>query len=190
MEYHFGEKIREVRERRGMSLRELASRVGLSGSLISQIERNKVSPAIDTLLKIVDALDMDLDHVFKDFKKERGVNLVRVKDRSRSVIAGTVYERLSHTVSPSPEIKIEAYYLEIPPGGSSGSRAYGHVGEELGVILAGKGECSVGTRSYELSDGDSISFSSDAPHTLRNTGKKPLAAIWVMTPPKREMGVV
>jgi transcriptional regulator with XRE-family HTH domain len=186
MKYRFGPILREVRERRGMTLRELASKAGLSGSLISQIERNKVSPAIDTLLKLVDVLDMDLDHVFKDFKKDRSVNLVRAEDRKRTTVAGTVYERLSHTVSSSPERRIEAYYLKIPPGGSSGSDAYGHIGEELGVVLSGKGECAVGNRAYELAEGDSISFSSASPHRLRNTGKKPLAAFWVVTPPKRD----
>jgi transcriptional regulator with XRE-family HTH domain len=186
MKYRFGRKIREVRERRGMTLRGLAAKAGLSGSLISQIERDKVSPSIDTLLKLVDVLDMDLDHVFKDFRKERSVILVKAVDRKRTIVAGTVYERLSHTPS-SPERRIEAYYLEIPPGGSSGSDTYGHRGEELGVIISGRGECAVGTGVYELSKGDSISFSSDAPHTLRNTCGKPLAAFWVVTPPKGEL---
>lgn len=170
-----------------MSLRALAARAGLSGSLISQIERDKVSPAIDTLLKIVDALDMDLDHLFKDFRKERRVNLVKAAERESWVSAGTVYQRLSHSPS-SPERRMEAYWLEIPPGGSSGSDAYGHIGEELGVIVSGRGECSVGAGAYKLGEGDSISFSSDVPHTLRNTGRKPLRAFWVTVPPKREAG--
>jgi transcriptional regulator with XRE-family HTH domain len=188
MTYCFGGKIREVRERRGMTLRELAAKAGLSGSLISQIERDRVSPAIDTLLKLVDVLDIDLDFIFKDFRKDRSVNLVRAAARNRSIIMGTVYERLSHTVSPSPENGIEAYFLEIPPGGSSGSDAYGHVGQELGVIVSGRGTCAVGKNVYDLAVGDSISFSSDAPHTLSNTGKKPLKAFWVVTPPKRDAG--
>jgi putative glutamine amidotransferase len=56
MHYNFGEKIRSVRERRSLTLREVAEIAGVSESLVSQIERNRVSPAIDTLLALADAL--------------------------------------------------------------------------------------------------------------------------------------
>ncbi|MDR3123762.1 MAG: helix-turn-helix domain-containing protein, partial [Treponema sp.] len=60
MRYNFGGKIRAVRERRSLTLREVAEKAGVSESLVSQIERNRVSPAIDTLLALADALDLDL----------------------------------------------------------------------------------------------------------------------------------
>jgi transcriptional regulator with XRE-family HTH domain len=188
MKYQFGEKIREVRERKKMTLRGVAGRAGVSESLISQIERNRISPAIDTLLKIIDILEIDLDFIFRDFKKERPVNLVRANDRKRAVIDGVAYEQLSHTVSSSEEHAIEAYFLEIPPGGKSGDDEYGHIGKELGVIVKGKGECTVGKKVFVLNEGDSISFSADAPHQLRNIGNKPIRAFWIITPPKRLLG--
>jgi transcriptional regulator with XRE-family HTH domain len=188
LKYPFGDKIREVRERKGLTMREVAERAGLSESLISQIERNKVSPAMDTLLKIVDILEMDLDYLFRDYKKERAVNLVAAGERKRTVTGGVVYEQLSHTASTSEEHAIEAYYLEVPPGGKSGDEEFGHIGAELGVIVKGQGACAVGNRVYALKAGDSISFSADVPHQLRNTGKGPLQAFWVVTPPKRWVG--
>ncbi len=188
MKYFFGEKIREVRERKLKTIREVAEKAGLSESLISQIERNKISPAIDTLLKIIDVLEIDLDYIFRDFKKERMVNLVPAAARNRAVIDGVVYEQLSHTDSPSAEHAIEAYYLEIPPGGKTGDEEYGHVGKELGVVIKGKCECVVGNQVYVLQEGDSISFAADVPHQLRNHGTKPLQAFWVVTPPKRLLG--
>lgn len=65
MKYRVGEKIRLVRERKTLTLRQVAQQAGVSESLISQIERNKVSPAIDTLLSIADALDIDLEYLFR-----------------------------------------------------------------------------------------------------------------------------
>ena len=59
MKYKFGEKLRIVRERKGMTLKEVARQAGVSESLISQIERNRVSPSIDTLLQIADVLEID-----------------------------------------------------------------------------------------------------------------------------------
>jgi len=188
MNHPFGEKIREVRERKHLTLREVAKRAGVSESLISQIERNKISPAIDTLFRIIDILEIDPDFIFRDLKKDRPVNLVRAGEKKRAVIDGVIYEQLSHTFSSSEEHAIEAYFLEIPPGGKSGDDEYGHIGKELGVIIKGRGECTVGKRVYSLKEGDSISFSADAPHQIRNTGGRPLRAFWIITPPKRLLG--
>jgi transcriptional regulator with XRE-family HTH domain len=188
MQYQFGEKIREVRERRQLTMRQVAEKAGVSESLISQVERNRISPAIDTLLKIIDILEIDLDFIFRDFKRDRSVNLVRGDEKKRAVVDGVIYEQLSHTPSSSEEHAIEAYFLEIPPGGRSSDDEYGHIGKELGVIIKGKGECIVGKQVVTLKQGDSISFSADVPHQLRNTGHKPLRAFWIITPPKRLLG--
>jgi transcriptional regulator with XRE-family HTH domain len=188
MSYQFGDKIRTVRERKGMTLREVATRAGLSESLISQIERNRVSPAINTLLAIVEILDIDLDYLFRDFKRDRTVNLVRVADRRRTTAGGVAYERLSHTVGEGEEHAIEAYLITVPPGGQSASEKHGHRGRELGVILSGRGELTIGKQTIPLDPGDSVSFQADAPHALANRGKRPLTALWVTTPPKRLFG--
>ena len=182
--YQFGEKIREVRERRALTLKEVARRAGLSESLISQIERNKVAPAIDTLLSIVEVLDIDLEYLFRDLKRDRQVNLVRKSDRQKVLLKKVTYEQLSRTMDADELHGIEAYLLEIKPGGESGSSEYGHPGKELGVVVSGEGEFTIGTKTYPLKEGDSISFASNVPHVLRNTGPGPLKAFWVVTPPK------
>ncbi len=63
--YHFGEKLRQVREHRGYTLKVVAQRAGVSESLVSQIERNHVSPAIDTLLALADVRDINLEYLFE-----------------------------------------------------------------------------------------------------------------------------
>jgi len=188
MKYQFGEKLREVRKRKRMTIREVAERAGVSESLISQIECNRISPAIETLLGIVDSLEIDPDFIFRDFKKDRSVHLVRADEKKRAVIDGVIYEQLSHTIASAEEHAIEAYMLEIPPGKKSGNDEYGHIGSELGVIIKGKAECTIGKQAVVLKEGDSISFSADAPHHLKNIGNKPLRAFWIITPPKQLLG--
>src|SRR3954454_467276 len=61
-----GARLREERERRGMSLRELARRVGVSPSLVSQIELDRVNPSVSTLYALVTALGMTMGDVFGD----------------------------------------------------------------------------------------------------------------------------
>lgn len=184
--FTFGEKIRQIREKKSLTMKEVAEKAGVSESLISQIERNKVSPALDTLLAIVDVLDIDLEYLFSAFKRERAVKLVRKAERRKISTPKALYERLSQAGEPGDAHCIEAYVLELPVGGETGSQEYGHVGKELGLITQGRANFSIGSKTYELEEGDSISFPSDLPHLLQNTGKNALKAFWVITPPKNE----
>lgn len=183
MKYRFGSKIRKVREKKGLTLKDVADRLNVSESLISQIERDKISPAIDTLLSIIDVLDIDLDYIFSDFKKERDVILVKKDDVRKIIQNGVTYYQLSR-ISDDEKHEIEAYILEIEPHSEKGSSEYGHPGKELGYIIEGSGEFIIGNKSYILNEGDSISFSASVPHLLKNIGDKKLRAFWVVTPPR------
>ncbi len=183
--YRFGEKIRNVRERKGITLKEVAEMVSVSESLVSQIERNKVSPSIDTLLTIADALQIDLEYLFRDYKKSNQVDIVRAGKGDSIVQPGVVYHQLSMMPEAPDEYAIEAFMLEIPPGKEKGDSVYGHPGKELGIIQEGSGELLYGAERYSLEKGDSISFPSEIPHILRNTGTEILRAIWVIAPPRK-----
>jgi transcriptional regulator with XRE-family HTH domain len=186
--YRFGEKIRRIRERRSLTLREVARQAGVSESLVSQIERNKASPAIDTLLALADALDMDLDYLFADYRRDRSVRVTRKDERSAFTKPGVLYEKLAQMESSVPEQDgIEAYSITVEPGARTGSREYGHKGWELGIVTSGKAELFVGNQRYILEPGDSASFRADAPHILANAGEDTLNVFWIITPPKREI---
>jgi transcriptional regulator with XRE-family HTH domain len=187
MRYRFGEKIRTVRERRKLTLREVAEAAGLSESMVSQIERNRVSPAIDTLLALADVLDLDPEYLFADWRRDRAVHIVRKKERHSFSKPGIRYERLAQ-VEGQEQRGIEAYKITLEPGARTGSAEYGHPGWELGVVEAGKAELTVGNHTHLLKPGDSASFRSDAPHVLANPGKEALRVFWVITPPKGEAG--
>ncbi len=182
--HKFGEKLRAVRVRKGITLKAVASRAMVSESLVSQIELNRVSPSIDTLLAIADVLDIDLEYLFQDFKKDKKVSIVRAEERNSVVLKKVKYHQLSVMPDPSEKYAIESFFLEIDKGGEKGDIEYGHMGQELGVILEGKGELIYGQKRFDLNKGDSVSFPSDIPHRLINTGKKTLKAIWVITPPR------
>jgi transcriptional regulator with XRE-family HTH domain len=156
MKYQFGEKLRSIREKRGLTLKQVAAAVGVTESQISQIERSKVMPAVDTLLDIADFLNIDLEHLFADVRKEHPIRVLKAGDRPRYEFGGTVYELLSQY--EEGEFGIEAYLLTVSPGSRKGSSEYGHIGKEMGVILEGRAEISCGGRSYNLEAGDSVSF--------------------------------
>jgi transcriptional regulator with XRE-family HTH domain len=179
----FGGKLRAIREKRGLTLKEVAEKAGVSESLVSQIERNRVSPAIDTLLGLAEVLDLDLEYLFSDYYRDRGLYVVRKTERTGFSKPGVRYERLARMEG------IEAYYITLDAGAKTGSLEYGHAGWELGIVEEGNAEISVGNETHVLRAGDSISFRSESPHVVTNRGKKPLRVCWIVTPPKGEGGM-
>jgi len=183
-EYIFGTKIRTVRERKQITLRQVAEAAGISESMVSQIERNKVSPSIDTLLSIADFLEIGTDYLFSDYRKAGKVKIVRKEKGKILKSNGSTYSQLSSIAKSENTPPVETVWLEIKKGCEKGNIEYGHPGNEIGIIIEGEGSLAYGTEQYRLTAGDSITFSSDIPHILRNTGDKTLKAIWVLSPPR------
>lgn len=184
MRYKFGHKLRTVRERKGYTLKDVATKAEVSESLVSQIERNKVSPSIDTLLLIADTLDIDHEYLFSDYRQKRQVSIVRKNLRGTIRLDKVAFHQLSINDGISKDSAIEAFLLEVDPGGEKGDREYGHAGMEFGIILEGQAELIYGNETYTLAEGDSIYFPSDMPHLFKNPGEKTLKAIWVVSPPR------
>ena len=185
MKYKFGEKLRTVRERKGFTLKDVAKRAHVSESLISQIERNKVSPSVDNLLLIADILDIDYEYLFSNYRQKRLVSVLKASERGSIQKEKVVIHQLSINGDSAIEPEVEVFLLEIKKNGTTGGQEYGHPGREFGIILEGEAELLYGNESYTLSEGDSLSFSSDIPHEFKNRGAKVLKALWVVTPPRR-----
>lgn len=183
--YHFGEKLRKIREHKGYTLKVVAQQAGVSESLVSQIERNHVSPAIDTLLALADVLDINLEYLFEEYRKERPVQIVRSDERPSRAEGDILYEELARPSSNENDSSIESYMIKIPAGSHTHKGSYGHIGREIGIILKGKAKLTYENNEYILEEGDSVSFSAGVPHTLENAGDSELQAIWIVTPAQR-----
>ena len=183
--YHFGEKLRDVREKKHMTLKSVAQAAGVSESLVSQIERNKVSPAIDTLLDLANALDINLEYLFEEYTRNRPVSITHKDERRTLNENDVVYKELSDSYSGNGENSFETYTVTIPVGSNTHRGLYGHIGKEMGLITKGTGILYHGNKSYAITAGDSITFSANLPHHLENTGTEPLEAIWFVTPSQK-----
>jgi transcriptional regulator with XRE-family HTH domain len=183
-----GSRLREERERRGVSLRELARRVGVSPSLVSQIELDRVNPSVSTLYALVTELGMTMSEVFGDSPPEnRVVRPLRSGDglaerpETRRVInlaSGVRWERLT----PHSDRDVEFLYVFYPVGASScpEDALVTHGGREYGYVTSGTLGVRVGFEEYELGTGGSIAFDSSSPHRLWAIGDEPVEAVWVV----------
>lgn len=183
--YHFGEKLRQAREHKGYTLKIVAQKAGVSESLVSQIERNHVSPAIDTLLALADVLDINLEFLFEEYRKERPVSIIRKNERPVEKEEEITFEELCKPNSSDKENSFESYILRIPEGSHTHRGSYGHIGREFGHVIKGTAKLLYNNKEYELSEGDSVSFSASAPHVIENTGSTEFEAIWVVSPAQR-----
>ena len=183
--YYFGDKLKNARENKNLTLRAVATQAGVSESLVSQIERNKVSPAIDTLLSLADVLDINLEYLFEEYNRRRPVQIIRSDERRKVHEDTIVYEEITTPAGREEKNTIESYVVEIPVGESTKRGSYGHIGKEMGFILEGKAVLHYQNVEYELNEGDSVTFSASSPHTIENRSNKTLKAIWIVTPAQK-----
>jgi transcriptional regulator with XRE-family HTH domain len=187
-----GAKLRAERERRGITVREMARRVDVSASLVSQIERGLVTPSVGTLWSMTAELGLAMDGLFIDTehgsaaepgpraapRRSRGV-VQHGHDRQHIRLAGgVVWERLT----AQPDDEVEFLYVRYEAGAEScpENSFFRHGGKEYAYILEGRLGLQIGFERYELSPGDSVSFESHNPHRLWAIGDKPATAIWVI----------
>jgi transcriptional regulator with XRE-family HTH domain len=194
-----GPRLREHREGQQLSLREVARRLDISPSALSQIETGKSRPSVSTLYAIVSTLGISLDELFggqalsprRASRPRAGAGappvvtsldadrVQRAATRHRiGLESGVLWERLT----AQPDSDADFLYVVYEPGGSSSPNDLfmRHAGREYGLVLTGTLEVTVGFETYDLGPGDSISFDSTIPHRLRNTGSEPVTGVWLV----------
>jgi transcriptional regulator with XRE-family HTH domain len=182
-----GARIRQQRHEAGLSVRGLAARLGLSPSLISQIERGRSTPSVATLLAITSELKLPMATLFDGVDPVSGTDgattgaatpLQAHGDRQAITLAtGVRWERLNPA-----ESGVDFTYVVYPPGAAScePDALRQHNGHEYGYVLSGTLTVQIGFKQYVVGPNDSIAFDSTRPHRLSNDGDEPLVAIWMV----------
>ena len=183
-----GQRLREERVRAGLSQRELARRLGLSPSLISQLESGQSRPSVGTLYSIVTELGVSLDRVLKGPDVVVSANGGPPLDRSPVVHpdertgidldSGVRWEKLAAGREDGIDF-LEAIY-EVGGASTPDGSLMRHHGREYGYVVSGTLRIQIGFEEHELNPGDSIGFDSTIPHRLWNDGDVPVRAIWLV----------
>jgi transcriptional regulator with XRE-family HTH domain len=192
-----GPRLRAIRLRRGLSLREFARRVDLSPSAISGFETGKMQPSVRTLYALASECGVTVDEVLFEHAPpspdggsasvsesspatgESGLEVQRATGRPAITLnAGVTWERLMFWADEDVEF-IESTYA--PDGASCPENTLvRHSGHEFGYVLSGTLRVVVGFDEFVLGPGDSITFPSSTPHRLSTEGGEAVRAIWVV----------
>lgn len=168
-ESNVGAHIRELRERRGMSVTELGRQVGVTKSQISQIERGTSNASIPVLRAIAKALGVPLFSLFVDDDPHDA--LVRRDERRHLHVPGSDIVR--ELLVPDLHRRIVLISASFAPGVSSSAEPASHSGEECVVVLKGRMQIEVNGHILTLDEGDSFYFDSTTPHVFRNVSDEP-----------------
>lgn len=179
-----GERLKAEREKAGMSQRELARRLSLSPSMISQLEAGQSQPSVGTLWAIVTELDLSLDTIIREDDAptpaqplNEGFRLVGPEDRQAIDLAsGVRWEDLAASSDEPVDFVLATY--EVGGASTPDGSLMRHHGWEYGYVISGTLRVQLGFFDYELRPGDSISYDSTRPHRLSNDGDIPVQAIW------------
>ena len=182
-----GGLVRERREAAGLSLRELAGRLGVSASLLSRIENGVAQPSVTTLYGLTSELDLSLDLLTgagtggssptPGASTAASVVLRRAERPALSVGPGVIMELLTDPADPTLELLSITY--DTGSSSSEDGSLVTHAGRETGLILSGVLHVTLSGDTHRLEAGDSITFDSTTPHLFRNDGPEPVRAVWM-----------
>jgi len=184
-ELRVGEKVRELRESKGLSLQDLANRTGYSSALLSQVENHFISPPLGGLIKIAKALEVKVGTFFGDEPRE-SYAIVRKDERKHisrfaskeGVSYGYSYESLGFD---KKDRQMEPFLVTLEPATVKSEKLSTHDGEEFIFILEGEMEAILGDHKDVLHPGDCIYYDSTIPHKVqchREIPTKILAVLW------------
>jgi transcriptional regulator with XRE-family HTH domain len=192
-----GQRLRRLRDAQRLSLRALAERVGVTASLLSQVETGQVKPSVDTLFAMAEALGVSPSEFFEDKVRptraagpasDGGIaRPVTISTRALPVVVPAERKRIElehgvvwESLAPEEEPGVEWMIIHYVPGAISSVRMQRHGGRDYGLVVKGRLTIKLGFVEYTLGPGDSIAYDASTPHQLRNDGDTEVEAVWLV----------
>ena len=176
-----GPRVKALREAMDLSLRDLATRSGVSAPMLSQVERGETSPTLQIAARIAAGLELRLSQLLR-LDEGGTVSVVRAGEGRRGGADGHSYEILS---PPLPGLRAELSRHRLAPGATTGGPGDPPMHEpgarETAVVEAGRLTLFVDDQRHTLRAGDTVTFDADLPHHFENPGKEKAVLLAVVS---------
>ena len=185
--FKIGDKLKILREKRKLTVHDLAAKSGVAKTILADIEENEIIPPVATLLTIASALDVGMADFFSDDFTDEVISLTRagerakIKRRPHHIHEGEIsyiYEALE---TKKPKKHMEPLFVEFLPAETNDMVFNSHKGEEFVFLLEGSLEFRTDDRVEVLKPGDSLYFESHVNHSfrgLKNKSAKAIVVVW------------
>jgi len=183
-ELRIGTRLRHARLTLGIRLRDVAEKAGCSESLVSKIENDRVVPSLKVLHRLCEVLNLTLGELMSR-PEPAGKKVWRKNERPVISLEPATAGRgiqLEQLIPSARGHLLQGSIHVIAPGGCTRGRI-DHEGEEVGYVLSGELELTLGDEVYQLSAGDSFIYRSELPHGYCNRGDTEARVLWINTPP-------
>jgi len=181
LEEAIGRQVRTLRQRRSLTVAELAASAGLSPGMLSKIENGLTSPSLNTLKGLSEALNVPVTALFSKFEEQREANYVPkgrgLKVDRRGTRSGHQYQLLGH--SRDKAFAAEPYLITLTQD-SERFPYFQHAGTEFIYMLRGRMGYRHGDRVYALMPGDSLYFDADVSHGPETLDELPIEFLSVI----------
>ncbi|MEW5911475.1 MAG: cupin domain-containing protein [Thermodesulfobacteriota bacterium] len=176
-----GPKLRGLRLKSRLSQSELARRVGVTPSTISQVEGGQIYPSLPALLKMAEVLGVDIAYLFQAAAPPKGWLHRPAAEATLLHLPGLPSQGVEVRLLTPVEFpgKAEPYLVEIAPGARLPRHLFEHRQEEMGYLLAGRLQATVGEQTHSLRPGDLVYFTTNSPREWQNPGQEPARLLWI-----------
>ena len=178
-EIDVGQRLREMRAARGLSIRALADKSGLNVNTLSLIENRRTSPSVSTLQQLAQTLQVPMSAFFETDQGNRSVIHQKSGARPRAAFTYGSIEDLGAGMS---RFGAEPLIVSLAPNADSGNSPIVHTGREFVYCLEGHIAYTVDTETYTLEPGDSLLFEAYLPHHWKNLDATPSRNLLVLCP--------
>ncbi|MDV4143562.1 MULTISPECIES: helix-turn-helix domain-containing protein [Shimia] len=188
LEVAIGRQVRELRKRQRMTGSDLATQAGLSVGMLSKIENGVISPSLNTLSTLADALKVPVVQLFSGYEEERGCMHVKagegVETEREGTRAGHQYSLLGHIGANNSGVVVEPYLITLTSE-SDRFPTFQHEGMEMLYFLEGRVRYRHGDKIFILEPGDTLLFDADAPHGPEVILDLPVRFLSIITYPQQ-----
>lgn len=176
-----GHLLRERRRQLNLTLNAVAEATSLTKGFLSDIERDKTSPSVASLVKLCEVLNMPVGDLFTSSHSD----VIRADERVPIKFGGTGVS--DYLLTSSNSIRLQAIWTEIEPEGTGGEQLYSlRAEEEFVIVVMGSLAIQVENETFILNEGDAMTFDPRRLHTFYNPSKTQRStAIFVMAPKPR-----
>ncbi len=174
-----GQRVREIRTLRGLSMKLLAKQSGLNVNTLSLIENEQTSPSVSTLQQLAQSLQVPITEFFE---AQRGVKELVYQKHGQHPRMAFKQSSIENLAAGMSRFGAEPMIVTLDPGADSGQSPIVHTGREFAYCLEGQIIYSIDEQKFQLGPDDSLFFEAYLPHRWKNVSSLPSRVLLVLCP--------
>ncbi|MBU3145073.1 helix-turn-helix domain-containing protein [Clostridium sp. CF012] len=181
MNLDVGKKIKELRTKNQLTLKDLSAKTSLSIGYLSQLERGLTTVAIDSLMNIAKALEVTLSYFVAEPKHKKDF-IIRSYEREVFQVENNQIIQIQLTNDIENKDLLPRIFEILPTNSTEEVTLYPHIGEEFVYVLEGILTLLINNERHELFPGDSAHYNSNVQHNWANNTNRTVKILTVHTP--------